>query len=359
MSRSESLGERLALMKVALDKEPVGIALLSYPELRYTYANPAMVRLLGTNPKGRLHSETATDIPWSLTSKLRKVGEEGKPIKIQDSRWVMPRVPGADPEEMYFTIEVSRVTIGQTTFLLATSVETTDEVQARGKLDTLIDSMNTVLDSVSEAIFSLDEHWRLTYANEPASRYFSRPKDALLHRAFGDLFGEHEARMLEERLRPAMDGRDSVDTELLLPSCGTLTRVRAFPAGRGVAVYLGAIPSPDPSATPRRDGARLQAVMDISHEGLLVLGIGLRCDHVNRVACELLAKKPSELVGKTIPEIFARAMSKAWCIEVTAAIDERRSFRTIAEYDDRGPVEFCGAPFEGGSVLLIRPMRQL
>lgn len=355
MSRSESLRERLALMKATLDREPVGIALLTYPELRYTYANPAMHRVLGTDPVGRLQDETCSDFPWPPRSRLKNVAERGSRLTSRDSRWVMPRVPGAPPEELFFTFEVSRVTVGQTLFLLATAVETTDEVEARKRIDGVVEQMQDVLDCVHESIVSLDDHWRLTFANKQAAAQFKRGRESLLHRSFLDLFGEYEAGKLEEALAPTMERRQRTEFELTLED-GLRYRVRAFPAKVGISVYMAPIDSSDPAGSKAAEET-IQAVLALVGESITVFGGDMRITQVSDAACDFFGKKREELIGRTLAEAIPEHADHVWVMRLAEAMKERTAFRIRVRSAEGGDVvEHRGVPVEYGAVMLTRKL---
>jgi PAS domain S-box-containing protein len=340
-------------MKATLDREPVGIAILTYPELRYAYANPTMKRVLGTDPVGRLQGETFSDFPWPPLERLTRVAERGARLTSRDSRWVMPSVPGAQPEELFFTFEVCRVMVGQTVFLLATAVETTDEVEARRRMDGVIEQMQEVLDCVYEAIISLDEHWRLTFANKQAAEKFGRGRDGLLHRAFSDLFGEYEARTLEERLRPAMDERLDVDFEMTIADGAGRFRIRAFPTRAGITVYMAPLDAPDEHARRFETDERTAVLLGLLNEAVTVFDGTGRLAALNDPACEMFGKRREDLIGKSLVEAFGELDAHGWLARIGTALDTRSAFRIMAEPDDSGAIlEHRGVPVEDGTIMV-------
>ena len=90
----------------------------------------------------------------------------------------------------------------------------------------------SVLESITDAFFSLDREWRFVYINPRAQDLFSNPREDLL----GEKIWEDPTFFPEYR-RAVAEGR-TVEFEALYPPRGLWYSVRAYPSASGLSVYL-------------------------------------------------------------------------------------------------------------------------
>ena len=90
----------------------------------------------------------------------------------------------------------------------------------------------SVLESITDAFFSLDREWRFVYVNPRAQDLFSNPRE--------DLVGEkiwEDPTFYPEYRRAVAEGR-TVEFEALYPPSALWYSVRAYPSASGLSVYL-------------------------------------------------------------------------------------------------------------------------
>ena len=95
-----------------------------------------------------------------------------------------------------------------------------------------------VLEGTSDAFFSVDFDWRITYVNRCAERLWDRPRADLLGRTLWECFPEAGASESGRALRRAMAERRTLRVEVVSPVLGRWAEVEAFPVDQGLSVFF-------------------------------------------------------------------------------------------------------------------------
>ncbi|HXK59875.1 MAG TPA: GAF domain-containing protein [Acidobacteriota bacterium] len=106
-------------------------------------------------------------------------------------------------------------------------------------------AIRSIIESISDAFFSLDDRWRFTYVNETGERLLGRKREDLLENCIWDLFPEARGLRFEHEYKRALSERVPVFFEEYYPPNKTWYEVRAYPSEVGISVYFADI-------TPRK-----------------------------------------------------------------------------------------------------------
>ncbi len=96
----------------------------------------------------------------------------------------------------------------------------------------------SILESVTDAFFALDEHWRFTFLNPQAERLLSRTREELLGRNIWDEFPKAVGSAFDREYHRAAADKVPVLVEEFYPSFQKWFAVRAFPAEHGLSVFF-------------------------------------------------------------------------------------------------------------------------
>ncbi len=173
------------------------------------------------------------------------------------------------------------------------------EQAARAEAEIAEDRVRTILESISDAFFAIDESWRLAFLNpateallgEPASRLVGRPLMEVFPDTPDGVFGAHYEVVMRER-RP-------VEFEAYYPALDAWYEARAFPNEEGMSVYLHDI------TDRRRAEERLRAsesryrfLADSIPQQIWTATPTGELDYVNQVVADFFGVGPEALVAE-------------------------------------------------------------
>ncbi|TVR50501.1 MAG: PAS domain S-box protein, partial [Puniceicoccaceae bacterium] len=118
----------------------------------------------------------------------------------------------------------------------ALDIHETHRLQAES--NRLATRLTTTLESITDAVFTLDPEWRFTYLNAEAERLLRRDRASLLGRCVWDEFPEAVGSTFDKQYRLARAQNRTVNFEEFFPPLDSWFDVRAFPSNEGLTVYF-------------------------------------------------------------------------------------------------------------------------
>jgi signal transduction histidine kinase len=98
--------------------------------------------------------------------------------------------------------------------------------------------IDTIFSSISDAVYALDDDWRVVYMNEEAERQLQRPRETLMGRVLWDQFaGIEDTPIYGEYHRARREGQP-VSFEFFYPPMKAWFAVRGFPHEQGLTAYF-------------------------------------------------------------------------------------------------------------------------
>lgn len=114
----------------------------------------------------------------------------------------------------------------------------TERRRAAEEVARLANRLTTILESITDAFFTLDRDWNFTYLNSEAERLLARPREELLGQSVWDEFPEAVGSAFYERYHRALAENVTTEFEAYYPPLGIWFEVRAYPSEEGLAVYF-------------------------------------------------------------------------------------------------------------------------
>ena len=102
----------------------------------------------------------------------------------------------------------------------------------------LADRLGTILDSITDAFFTLDRDWRFDHVNAEAERLLGRPQQTLVGRNVWEELPEALGTRLEAKYRQAMRERITISFEEYFEPRARWLEIRAYPCDDGLAVFI-------------------------------------------------------------------------------------------------------------------------
>ncbi|ELY58933.1 PAS domain-containing protein [Natronolimnohabitans innermongolicus] len=98
--------------------------------------------------------------------------------------------------------------------------------------------LETTVDRITDAVFGLDDDWRVTYVNERAQRLFDIDAATLVGTSFWEAFPSITGTEFDREFRHAVDRQEPTAFEAYFEPHSTWLEVRAYPSESGLSVYV-------------------------------------------------------------------------------------------------------------------------
>ncbi len=119
-----------------------------------------------------------------------------------------------------------------------TATDIHDSKLASEEIRRLAERLTTILESITEAFFTMDLEWRFTYINKETEQLLQRTRADLLGKIVWDEYPMVIGSLVESEYRRAMAERCTVEFEYLFSPLNLWFQVRAYPSTEGLTVYF-------------------------------------------------------------------------------------------------------------------------
>jgi PAS domain S-box-containing protein len=163
----------------------------------------------------------------------------------------------------------------------------------------------TLLEHVSDALFSVDRDWRLSYLNQAAERLLGASRDVLLGEILWDRFPDLVGSTFEQEYRAAVTGGDPVTFEACHPPLDTWVEVHAYPVPSGLDIQARDItPGMRAAETLQRwarvDDVRFRALVEHAADIVALLNADGTIRYISKAVERVLGYDPESLIGRGV-----------------------------------------------------------
>lgn len=166
---------------------------------------------------------------------FRACAHEGKPFDLEvqivtaAGRRVSVRSMG----------EAVRDASGSITRVQGAFQDITDSKLAEEEIRQLAEQLTTTLESITDALVTVDSNWCFTYVNHEAERVLRRSRAELLGTNMWDQFPQGRGSPFEAAYAQALSEGRTIEVREFYPPLGTWLEIRAYPAQRGgLTIYF-------------------------------------------------------------------------------------------------------------------------
>jgi two-component system, cell cycle sensor histidine kinase and response regulator CckA len=280
---------------------------------------------------------------------------EGTPFDIEcafepregPSRWV--RVVG----------EPRRAVDGTVDRIHGAIIDISEQKRAQQETERLAARLQTTMESITDALYTIDTGWRFTYVNRRAAELLERDVDELIGRELWAEFPAVIGSPLEAAFRRALvEDRTVVLDEYHYRPLERYFSVNVYPSPQGLAVYFRDVTDQrNDRLELEQQSARLAeqaALLDEAQDAILVRDLDGRISFWNRSAERIYGWSTQEALGQRVqellhldPETFERGTAEllaqgSWADEVTKTTRDGRAVTiesrwTLVRDDDGAP----------------------
>ncbi len=274
------------------------------------YVSPSYTRLLGYQPSDlvgtrvydHLHPDDVPAIQQEIFRQLRDGGEGGlielrKRHKDGHYIWMgtLARVL-VDPQTK------------QRSGIVAVSRDITLERQVKEELRKSRDQLSSVLESISDAFFAVDQHWRVTYVNQKTAEFIGRKREDLVGNRIWEAVPEVVASSVAPYYQEAMTSRKRVFFETYYEPASAWLEVRVYPNDDGLAVFFHDISSRrEAEAAIRESESRYREVIEMTPVGYVLADAEGVLRHANPALCRISGYGEDELTGRSMTQLFTES----------------------------------------------------
>ncbi|MFN2376823.1 MAG: PAS domain-containing protein [Candidatus Binatia bacterium] len=113
-----------------------------------------------------------------------------------------------------------------------------DRKKAEGAIREASARLNSVLESLADAFFTVDRQWRITYLNRACEKLLRREREDLLGKKVGEAYPGPAGEVFHENYRRALEERRVVEFEAPYLPLDVWLEVRVHPTAEGLAVSM-------------------------------------------------------------------------------------------------------------------------
>ncbi|WP_168204763.1 PAS domain S-box protein [Noviherbaspirillum sp. UKPF54] len=323
---------RLAEENKALIEHSPDIMVLFDASGRILRANRAVKRVIGYEPEeltGRHHLEFVTPGTREETKALvAAIGDASDTVPDLENCWLRK-----DGSAVHLSWAVRRMDDSGLTY--ATARDVTERRRTRAKLRRANQRLNTILESIGDAFFSVDRNWRLTYANRKAIVFVGVERDAAIGKVIWDIVPGIRNSPIFEHYQHAMRSGEKVSFEAVYEPTGAWVEVRAYPHEGGLSVFFHDITARRVAEQAVRESEqRLREMLEITPAGYFLTDAEGIVQDVNPALCALSGYAKDEFIGKDIKRFLPSCPLTAGL----AASGAGHAMETVIRHKDGRPV---------------------
>ena len=165
-----------------------------------------------------------------------------------------------------------------------------------------------ILESITEAFYTVDREWRFTYVNKEAENLLCRSRGELLGKVIWKEFEQAAGTIFNHEYHRALQENTTVKFETFYTPLDRWFEVHAYPSDEGLAVYFNDISGRKKAEQAREEAAariRQQAsLLDKANDAIIVHGLDCRIQFWNYGAQRLYGWTPEEVTGESIELLY-------------------------------------------------------
>lgn len=165
---------------------------------------------------------------------------------------------------------------------------------------------NNMLESITDAFFTLERNWRLAYVNTEAEHLLGKPREQLIGKVIWDIVPDTIVTDLKQQLEKAISENTTSQFEEFYPPLDRWYRIRVYPSSDCLCVYTEDITEEKlAERILRKSEEKFRAVFDNAADSVYIHDTRGRILEVNQVAINQLGYSREEFLHMTTMDIDA------------------------------------------------------
>jgi diguanylate cyclase (GGDEF)-like protein/PAS domain S-box-containing protein len=265
-------------------------------------ANRAIERIVGYEPDevvGRNYAEFVTSDTESAThAVVAKIRDGNGNVTDFENCWIRK-----DRSKVHLSWAIRR--LADKNLYYATARDVTDRYLTRAELHHANQRLHSIVESIGDAFFSVDQSWHITYANRKAAAFVGVDHDAAIGKLIWEVVPDILASSVFPYYQRAMETGKNIFFESFYESVDAWVEVRAYPHEGGLSVFFHDI-------TQRREAERLireseqrfREMIEITPAGYILTDAEGIVSEVNSAMCGMTGYSKEEFIGQDITQFL-------------------------------------------------------
>ncbi len=195
--------------------------------------------------------------------------------------------------------------IGHTRLFVAAQTELTERRRVQAALRESNHRTTEILESISDAFYTLDANWRFTYVNRRAEQLWGRRREDLLGKVIWEEFPTLKDSPNYAWSQQAIQTQQPMQWEVQSPVLSRWISVSAYPSPMGLTIYFRDIHERYLAEQQLQEAyRRTSEILESIGDAFYTLDNEWRFTYVNQRAEQIWRKRRATLIGKTIWEAF-------------------------------------------------------
>jgi PAS domain S-box-containing protein len=199
-------------------------------------ANPAFLAFLKRSKPEVVNRQLVDFLPEEVRPLFNQKFQEalsGRHVRFEVS------VQDEDGENRILNVtKVPLVVEGKTTGVHVTAKDITEIATAQRLIKRQTEQLTTILESITDAFFSLDKNWNFTYINSEAERILNIGRQKWLGKSIWDCFPNAVGGIFHQHYKQALETGETVHFEAFSSYTNLWLDIKAFPFQGGLSVYF-------------------------------------------------------------------------------------------------------------------------
>jgi two-component system, cell cycle sensor histidine kinase and response regulator CckA len=199
---------------------------------------------------------------------------------------------------------------GTVTRLQGAFMDVSEQRRAQQQTDLLTERLRTTMESITDALYTIDNDWRFDYLNARAEEVLERRAADLIGRTVWESFPEVMGSELEDGYRRAIaENRTVVLEEYHNAPLERYFSVNIYPSSQGLAVYFRDVTDRRTTRVELEErGARLAqqaALLEAAQDAIVVRDLAGTISYWNRSAERIYGWSADQAIGRRLEDLLA------------------------------------------------------
>ncbi len=183
----------------------------------------------------------------------------------------------------------------------------------------------SLVERISDGFMSVDAQWQITYVNAIAEQLLGREPGTLLGKHIWEEFPGGVDSIFYETFHAAMREQRNIFTTGYAVAADRWFEGTVYPSAEGITVYFRDVTNEKKAREAARETEdRYRAFVERITDAFLSIDRQWRYTYLNSQAAELVRKKPEDLIGKNVWEVFPDAVGSDTYQAFHTAMKEQR-----------------------------------